>query len=231
MGRRIAECACDDERIHRIIEMPRDVDVDTLRAHLNGREMSTALIDFTSDHGAHQAMIAAHALKIAVVVGTTGLSDDTRATAQRIAADIPVIVAPNTSLGVALLRSLVHRAGTALVGRCDLDVLDVHHATKKDSPSGTARNLCAILRKLGFSSLSDADVHVTRAGTIVGEHAVQFTLAGERLTLRHECHDRDVFARGALDAACWLVGRDPGLYAMDDVLGLRSAPAVTAPPR
>ncbi|MDQ2701998.1 MAG: 4-hydroxy-tetrahydrodipicolinate reductase [Pseudomonadota bacterium] len=151
--------------------------------------------------------------KAAFVSGTTGLDDRQRAALADAAGIIPLILASNFSLGVAVLADLVERAARALPG-WDCDIVEAHHAGKVDAPSGTALTLGASAGQGGatprYASL--------RAGDIVGEHLVQFSGAGERLELVHRAGNRDIFARGALHAASRLAGRNPGNYRLADLL-------------
>lgn len=149
----------------------------------------------------------------ALVSGTTGLSDAQRAAIAAAATRIPVLSAANFSLGVAILSELVERAAAALPG-WDCDIVEAHHAGKKDAPSGTALALGEAAGQGGalarYASL--------RAGDIVGEHLVQFAGIGERIELVHRATNRDIFARGALHAAGRLHGRAPGAYRLRDLL-------------
>lgn len=149
----------------------------------------------------------------ALVSGTTGLSEAQRAAIADAAGRIPVLWAANFSLGVAVLSELVERAAAALPG-WDCDIVEAHHAGKKDAPSGTALALGESAGQGGalarYASL--------RAGDIVGEHIVQFAGVGERIELIHRATNRDIFARGALHAAGKLHGRAPGVYRLRDLL-------------
>lgn len=149
----------------------------------------------------------------ALVSGTTGLDGAQRAALDAAAARIPLLWAANFSLGVAVLGELVERAAAALRG-WDCDIVEAHHAGKRDAPSGTALALGTAARQGGaeprYASL--------RAGDIVGEHTVQFATAGERVELVHRAGNRDIFARGALFAARQLQGRAPGSYRVRDLL-------------
>lgn len=181
---------------------------------LNGVPAFDAAIDFSLP-GAFDAVLAlCVARKAGFVSGTTGLSDAQRAGLEDAARIVPVLWASNFSLGVAVLADAVARASRALPG-WDCDIVEAHHAGKRDAPSGTALSLGEAATAGGatprYASL--------RAGDIVGEHTVQFSGAGERLEFIHRATSRDVFARGALQAARWLAGRAPGQYAMADLLG------------
>ena len=184
--------------------------------------------------------VAAHAQACAeagvpLVVGTTGFDAAARAQLERAAHKIAVLLAPNTSLGVAVLSSLVAQAAEALGEGYDVEISEAHHRSKRDAPSGTALSLGEAVANARGRSLNDVAVYdrhatssprsagsigfsVVRAGDIVGEHTVMFAAAGERVEITHRATDRMTFARGALRAAAWLLGRPPGLYGMQDVL-------------
>jgi 4-hydroxy-tetrahydrodipicolinate reductase len=187
--------------------------------------------------------VAAHAQACAqagvpLLVGTTGFDAAGQAELDRAARKIAVLIAPNTSVGVALLRGLAAQAAVALGEAFDVDISEAHHRTKRDAPSGTALSLGEAVAQARGASLSEVAVYarygkdtprshgsigfsVVRAGDIVGEHTVSFTGAGERLELTHRAWDRMTFAWGALRAAAWLLGRPAGLYGMQDVLGVQ----------
>lgn len=155
----------------------------------------------------------------ALVSGTTGLADSQFARLQAASVRIPIVWAPNFSIGAAVLASVVEHAARALQG-WDVDIVESHHANKKDAPSGTAVRLGEAAQSGGAVTVRYASL---RAGDIVGDHLVQFTGAGERLELIHRATDRDVFARGALRAALWLAGMPAGRYRVADMLGLVDA--------
>lgn len=174
---------------------------------------------------------------VPLLVGATGFDATAKAELALAAKTIAVLVAPNTSVGVAVLNELAAAATRALGGLYDVDISEAHHRQKRDAPSGTALSLgetIATSRGVNLSNVAVYERHgvdtprrpgsigfsVLRAGDIVGEHTVTFTGAGERLEIIHRAADRITFARGALRAAAWLVGRPAGLYGMKDVLGL-----------
>jgi len=175
--------------------------------------------------------------RVPLLVGTTGFDGETRARLVEAARAIPVLIAPNTSVGVAVLAHCLEAATVALGEGFDVEISEAHHRSKRDAPSGTALALGRIVAQARGRSLEEVAVFdrhgtmgpraegsigfaVVRAGDIVGEHTVAFASAGERLELTHRATDRMLFARGAVRAAAWLVGRPPGLYGMHDVLGL-----------
>jgi 4-hydroxy-tetrahydrodipicolinate reductase len=175
--------------------------------------------------------------RVPLLAGTTGFDSQARGELERAAGTVAVLIAPNTSLGIAVLTHVLGTAATALGVTYDVEIGEAHHRMKRDAPSGTALALGAAVaqaRGESLASLAVFDRHgidaprkpgsigfaVVRAGDIVGEHTVIFAAPGERLELTHRATDRIVFARGALRAAEWLIGRPPGLYGMRDVLGL-----------
>lgn len=174
---------------------------------------------------------------VPVVVGTTGLSDAEIETALSASTQVPMVFAPNMSVGVNVLLDLVSRAATMLGDDYDVEIVETHHRFKKDAPSGTAlkfaeriaeatgRNLATDLvhgrhGQTGLRSKREIGIHAVRAGDVVGEHVVTFATLGERVELVHRAHSRETFARGALRAARFIVGKPAGLYTMTDVLGL-----------
>jgi 4-hydroxy-tetrahydrodipicolinate reductase len=180
------------------------------------------------------------AARIPVLVGVTGFDASVRAALVDAAATIPVLIAPNTSVGVNVMLELVRAATRALGSGYDAEISEAHHRFKRDAPSGTAlalgeavasaRNLrledVAVYQRHGIGSRRAGSVgfSVLRAGDIVGEHTVTFAIGGERLEITHRATDRLTFARGALRAAAWLAVQPKGLYAMSDVLGLQDQP-------
>lgn len=181
------------------------------------------LIDFSSPEGTEAARELAVSRRAALLVGTTGLRPETLDGLRRAAREVPVLLAANTSLGVAVLRHLVREAVRLLPG-FDIDIVESHHKAKRDAPSGTALALAAAASSAG-RTLPPEHLHALRGGDIVGEHTVQFAGPGETIRLEHVAVSRDLFALGALRAAAWLAGRPPGWYAMEDVVGLAPSPA------
>jgi 4-hydroxy-tetrahydrodipicolinate reductase len=181
-------------------------------------EGASVAVDFSTAHA-----VAAHAraclgARVPLVVGATGMDASTQSELKAAALEIAVLIAPNTSLGVAVLHELVAAAALALGSTYDVEISEAHHRMKRDAPSGTALSLGERVASARGERLSDVGISVVRAGDIVGEHTVTFATAGERLEITHRAADRMIFARGALQAAAWLIGRAPGLYGMEDVL-------------
>ncbi len=196
------------------------------------------LIDFTvADACLANARAAADAGKPAVI-GTTGLSESQRGDLEGMAREVPIVFAPNMSVGINLLFKLTKEAAAALGLDYNVEITEVHHNQKVDSPSGTAVRLGELAAEgLGLDYAKDTvhgregmvgkrpqreiGMHALRGGDVAGEHTVAFIGQGERVELTHRAHNRDNFARGALIAARFAVEAAPGLYDMQDVLGLK----------
>lgn len=195
------------------------------------------IIDFSSPQATAGILEIAHAHHKAVVIGTTGHTAAEKAHLLTLAARGPCVWAGNFSVGVNLLFALTKRAASVLNADYDTEVVEMHHRFKKDAPSGTAARLLEIIlaeRKLtpealrhgrsgltGARAATEVGVHALRGGDVVGEHTVIFAALGERVELTHKAGDRAIFARGALRAAQWVIHQPPGVYDMQDVLGLK----------
>lgn len=171
-----------------------------------------------------------------VVIGTTGHTAEARAAIEAYASQIPMVWAGNFSIGVNLLLHLTEQAAALLSTDYHPEIIEIHHAKKKDAPSGTAENLVsAILRGRSWSAQAvrhgrsgitgerpdvEIGVHAVRGGDVVGEHTVLFAGQGERIELKHQATDRRIFAQGAIAAAHWVRTRPAGLYGMREVLGI-----------
>ncbi len=177
------------------------------------------VIDFSSDAGAMEALSIAERAGGALLVGTTALSEATMGELRRASASRAIMVAPNTSLGVALLSVLVRDACRALGSDYHTSIVESHHAAKKDAPSGTALRLARAAREAGHE-VRDDQILAMRGGDVVGEHTVRFAGPGEYIELTHRATTRDLFARGALRCAAWLKGKPAGWYSVQDVVGL-----------
>ena len=177
------------------------------------------IIDFSSEHGTRAAIEIARKSGAALLVGTTGLSNEVIENLRALSASNAVIVSPNTSLGVAVTRRLA-RLAAELLGPSDwsVDIVESHHDRKKDAPSGTALAIAQSLGSGGMTVAADR-IHAIRAGDTVGEHEIRFAGPSERIHLMHQAVSRDLFAAGAVRAAKWLAGKPAGSYPMEDVLG------------
>jgi 4-hydroxy-tetrahydrodipicolinate reductase len=176
------------------------------------------VIDFSSAAGTLSALDLALARSAALLVGTTGLPPATVEKLRGASQKISVLLAPNTSLGVAAVADAAARLARALGPGYRASIVESHHIHKKDAPSGTALRLAGAVRDAG-GELPDDQILSIRAGDIVGEHTIRFAGPGEVVDLTHRATSRDLFALGALRAAQWLRGRGPGWWTMEDVLG------------
>ena len=206
-----------------------------LAAGLSGSQF---LIDFTRPEGtmAHLRECAKHG--VAVVIGTTGFSDEQKAEIAQIATQIPVVMAPNMSVGVNVTLKLLQMAAKAMATGFDIEIIEAHHRHKVDAPSGTALKMgeviaealgrdlkeCAVYAREGVTGERDPSsigFAAIRGGDIVGDHTVLFAGTGERIEITHKSSSRTTYAQGSLRAVRFLANKLPGLYDMFDVLGLR----------
>ncbi len=195
------------------------------------------VVDFTSPRASiRHARIAADG-KVALVVGTTGFDEAGRQAVRKAGEVVPVVMAPNMSVGVNLMLVLARKAAEALGESYDVEILEAHHRMKADAPSGTALRLGEVVSEalgrdldevgvferrgdIGARTEAEIGIQTLRGGDVAGEHTVYFFGTGERVELTHRATSRDVFVQGAIRAATWLAGRPPGLYGMNDVLAL-----------
>lgn len=195
------------------------------------------VIDFSGAGAAHEALAFSRSKGAAHVAGTTGLGQEYDDALAAAAQQIPVLYSANMSLGVNVLRYLVERAAALLPRDWDIEIVELHHNKKKDSPSGTAIALLESANAglgrapregmlgardgiVGERTQDEIGVFGVRGGNIAGEHTVYYIGENERIELTHRATDRDIFARGAVQAAGWIAGKKPGIYSIQDVLGL-----------
>lgn len=155
-----------------------------------------------------------------LVIGTTGHSPEQRELIERTAKSLPIVFASNFSVGVNALFALTRGAAKVLSSGFKPEIVETHHTKKKDAPSGTAKTLGEILKQ---ELKIEVPIESIREGDVVGDHTVTFVGPAERLELTHRAGSREIFGSGALRAAKWLVGKSPGLYSMQDVLGISAA--------
>jgi 4-hydroxy-tetrahydrodipicolinate reductase len=177
------------------------------------------VIDFSYAQAVDEICRAALQHGKSLVIGTTGHSQEQRRTIEEAARSLPIVFASNFSVGVNVLFWLTRKATELLGQGFNPQIIETHHKMKKDAPSGTAKTLADVL-KTAQKIQNEIPIQSIREGDVVGEHTVIFTGPGERLALTHRATSREIFARGALRAARWIMGRPPGLYSMQDVLGL-----------
>ncbi len=190
------------------------------------------IVDFSGREAAARGAETAASLGKPIVIGTTGLGDAERRAVKRASRKVACLVAPNMSVGVNLLLRLASEASRSLGDDYDVEIVELHHKHKLDAPSGTALLLANPLLEQAPREMvhgrhgksarkpGEIGVHALRLGDVVGEHRVYFAGPGERVELAHVATSRETFARGALRAARWLVGKPAGRYRMSEVLGL-----------
>jgi 4-hydroxy-tetrahydrodipicolinate reductase len=195
------------------------------------------LIDFTRPEGTLAYVKACRELGVNAVIGTTGFHEGQKEQIEDAARDIAIVMAPNMSVGVNVTLKLLEMAAKALSTGYDIEIVEAHHRAKRDAPSGTAltladalaeasgRDLAAAARyarhgDIGARSPNEIGIQTLRGGDVVGDHTVMFLGNGDRLEVTHRASTRDTFAVGAVRAALWVIGCQPGLYDMRNVLGL-----------
>jgi 4-hydroxy-tetrahydrodipicolinate reductase len=195
-------------------------------------------IDFSRPELSLRALNVCRAARVPIVIGTTGHGAEFEARVSGAAREIAVLIAPNTSIGVAVAQELVRIAAAALPAEFDIEIVEAHHKNKVDAPSGTALALAGsaarargldphadtLTGRVGQGTRRGGEIGIAslRAGDIVGTHTVLYAGPGERLTIGHEATDRAIFAHGAIRAATWLAAQKPGRYTMANVLGLKT---------
>jgi 4-hydroxy-tetrahydrodipicolinate reductase len=232
MGKALVSCAPNHAGLEVVGEIDQGDDLAAVIAR------GDVVIDFSlhSATPAIAALCAKHGK--ALVIGTTGHKDAEQAQISNHKSKIPIVWSSNYSTGVNTVFWLTRKAAEILGTSYDLEVVEMHHRLKKDAPSGTAKSLAEILaavRKVqlataarhgregivGERTSQEIGIHSVRGGDVVGDHTVIFATNGERVELTHKASSRDTFANGALRAAIWVVKQKPGLYDMQDVLGLK----------
>jgi len=232
MGQALISCAKKIQGLQIVAEIDRGDDL----------AATIGKCDVVIDFSAHATTVDVANLcakhKKALVIGTTGHNDTDTFELKKLKSKIPIVWASNFSTGVNTLFWLTRKAAEILGPDFDLEVVEMHHRLKKDAPSGTAKSLAEILAQVrslhlneaarhgrtgivGERTQSEIGIHSIRGGDVVGDHTVIFANVGERVELTHKASSRDTFANGALRAAKWLVKQKPGLYDMQDVLGLK----------
>ncbi len=225
MGRRILEISSCDKDFEIMLALERkgipQIGRELGKVKISSNPDGMFLIDVFVDFSVPEASIAnlEYAVKYnkALVLGTTGLTEDQVSKVRRASDSIPLVYSPNMSIGVNVLFSVLADISRKLGRDYKAEIVEAHHEGKKDAPSGTAKKMQEVI---AASGLSNPPAHSVRLGDIVGDHTVIFCGNSERIEIKHQAHTRDLFALGALKAAKWVAGQKPGLYSMKDVLGL-----------
>ena len=215
MGQTIVDLARNDPKIEIVAQCDLG---DAIEAAIENCDVA---IDFSNSGAIEEISRAALQHRKALVVGTTGHSKEQRELIEKAAKSLPIVFASNFSVGVNVVFALTRRAAEILGSEFAPQIVETHHKMKKDAPSGTAKTLAEILKQQ--LKIDEIPTESIREGEVVGEHTVSFVGPGERLELTHRAGSREIFARGALRAAQWIVGKPAGLYSMQDVLGIARA--------
>ena len=212
MGSRIIGLAKADKRFDLTGEFDLDCPAESF---IKGCD---CLIEFTTPQATMEHLALCEKHKKAMVIGTTGLSDAEKEKIGEASKRIAIVLSPNMSVGVNLLFKMAGDAARVLGAEYRADISEAHHVHKKDSPSGTAKELARIIRSSGPGA--DISIKSVREGEIVGDHTVTFESAFDKVQLTHSAKTRDIFAKGALEAAFFLSGKSKGLYTMKEVVRL-----------
>ncbi len=213
MGKTIVDLARTDREIDIVAQCDLGDPIET------AMEDCDVAIDFSHADAITEICRAALHCNKSLVIGTTGHSQAQRQTIKEAARSLPIVLASNFSVGVNVLFWLTRKAAERFGDDFSAEIVEAHHKTKRDAPSGTAKTLAELL-KAARKIENEIPIQSIREGDVVGEHTVIFKGPEERLELTHRAASREIFARGALRAAKWVMGRPPGLYSMQDVLGL-----------
>ena len=238
-GGRMGQAVVNAARAQAGVRITAECDLgQPIRDHIDAGDV---VVDFSHADATNSNCSACVDAAKPLVIGTTGQSVEQMNEIEGAARSIPVVVAPNFSVGVNALFWLTRQASELLGRDFDIEIVETHHRLKKDAPSGTAKRLAQLLCEargldydhdvahgreglIGERPAGQIGMHSIRAGDVVGDHTVIFATTGERVELTHKASSRETFAVGALRAASWVIGKPPGIYSMEDVLGLTDGP-------
>jgi len=223
MGRRIFELASQDKDFELSLALEkkgtpmigRELGKLKISSNSDGMFLIDVLIDFTVPEASEQNLDYAAKYKKAIILGTTGFTDEQIRKIEEVSKVIPVVFSPNMAVGVNTLFSILPEIAKKLGPDYNIEIVEAHHKAKKDAPSGTAKKLAEVLVNATGKIIP---MHSIRLGDIVGDHTVIFCGNSERIEIKHQAHTRDLFVMGALKAAKWIHGKPAGLYSMQDVL-------------
>jgi 4-hydroxy-tetrahydrodipicolinate reductase len=223
MGRRIFDLAAADKDFEvnfalerkGIPQIGKELGKVKISSNPDGLFLVDVFIDLTAAEAADINLDYAAKYKKPLVLGTTGLADAQLKKVEEVSKVIPVVFSPNMAVGVNVLFSVLPEIARKLGPEYSIEIVEAHHKTKKDSPSGTAKKLAEVLAQATNKAIP---THAIRLGDIVGDHTIIFCGNSERIEVRHQAHTRDLFVLGALKAAKWVFNKPAGLYSMQDVL-------------
>ena len=223
MGRRIFELASLDKDFELTLALEKkgtpaigkDIGKLKISSSIDGLFLTDVFIDFTVAEAADITLDNAAKYRKALVLGTTGLSDAQARKVEEISKVVPVVFSPNMAIGVNVLFQMLPQIAKKLGPDYSIEIVEAHHKSKKDSPSGTAKKMMEVLAEATGKQIP---AHAIRLGDIIGDHTVIFCGNSERIEIKHQAHSRDLFVLGALRAAKWIFGKPAGLYSMQDVL-------------
>jgi 4-hydroxy-tetrahydrodipicolinate reductase len=223
MGRRIFELASHDKDFEMTLALEKkgtpmigkDMGKLKISSSSDGVFLIDVFIDFTIPEATEANLDYIAKYKKAAVIGTTGLNGVQISRIEEISKVVPIVFSPNMSVGVNVLFSVLPEISRRLGPDYSVEIIEAHHKTKKDAPSGTAKKLAQILAE---AKGKEIPTHSVRLGDIVGDHTVIFCGNSERIEIKHQAHSRDLFAIGAIKAAKWVFNKPAGLYSMQDVL-------------
>jgi len=223
MGRRIFELACNDKDFEITLALEKkgtpligkELGKLKISSTADGLFLIDVFVDFTTPEATQGNLDYVARYKKALVLGTTGLNDTQLKKIEEVSHAVPVVFSPNMSVGVNVLFAILPEIAKRLGPDYSIEIVEAHHKTKKDAPSGTAKKFGQVLAD---TTGKEIPIHAVRLGDIVGDHTIIFCGNSERIEIKHQAHSRDLFALGALKAAKWVFNKPAGLYSMQDVL-------------
>ena len=223
MGRRVFELACNDKDFEITLalekkgtpQIGKELGKLKISSTADGLFLIDVFVDFTTPEATQGNLDYVARYKKPLVLGTTGLNDTQLKKIEEVSRAVPVVFSPNMSVGVNVLFAILPEIAKRLGPDYSIEIVEAHHKTKKDAPSGTAKKFGQVLAD---TTGKEIPIHAVRLGDIVGDHTIIFCGNSERIEIKHQAHSRDLFALGALKAAKWVVGKSAGLYSMQDVL-------------
>ena len=223
MGRRIFELACKDKDFEITLALEKkgtpligkELGKLKISSSPDGLFLVDVFVDFTTPEATQGNLDYVARYKKALVLGTTGLNDTQLKKLEEVSHLVPVVFSPNMSVGVNVLFAILPEIAKRLGPDYSIEIVEAHHKTKKDAPSGTAKKFSQVLADTAGKEIP---IHAVRLGDIVGDHTIIFCGNSERIEIKHQAHSRDLFALGALKATKWVMGKPQGLYSMQDVL-------------